>query len=199
MNYIKYTYVDSITGTSVAEMPAVNGPVMPNIAGLQFDFALESEYPTSTPTMYGTCTNIDEEAVGVLAVITRAEFDKARADELAARATRHYSETVASIAERRWRNEVAGTTLNGLRIETDRTAVAMVTSAALAASLDPSYSVRWKSADGFMTLDAQQVLGLAQLIRAHVQACFDREADLLDALEAGTYEPEMMDDGWPTS
>lgn len=37
---------------------------------------------------------------------------------------------------------------------------------------------------------------MAQAIRSHVQACFDREADLLDALDAGTYDTEMLDTGW---
>ncbi len=48
-----------------------------------------------------------------------------------------------------------------------------------------------------MTLNAEQILAMAQAIRSHVQACFDREADLLDAINAGTYETEMIDTGWP--
>lgn len=197
MSYVKYTYVDSVTGAPVTHEPAVNGPAMPNIIGLQFDFALESQYPTHAPVMYGTCASVGDEALGVLAVITRAEFDKAKIDELAARAAKARTEAMTSIAERRWRCEVAGTMLYGRRIETDRAAVAMVTGAALAASLDPEYSVRWKAADGFVTLNAEQILAMAQAIRSHVQACFDREADLLDALDAGTYETEMLDTGWP--
>lgn len=197
MNYVKYTYVDSVTGIPVNHEPAINGPTMPNITGLQFDFALESEYPVNTSIMYGTCAGIIGDVLGVLEVLTRADFDNAKAAELSARNSRYHAETVANIADRRWRSEIAGTALDGRRIETDRTAVAMVTSAALAASLDPAYSVRWKSADGFVTLNAEQIIGLAQAIRTHVQASFDREAELLDALEAGDYEPDMLETGWP--
>lgn len=197
MKYVKYTYVDSVTGVPVTIEPAINGPAMPNIAGLNFDFALETEYPTHAPVMYGSCADGSDKSAGVLAVITRAEFDKAKADELTARAEKARAEAMISIADRRWRSEVSGTMLYGRRIETDRTAVAMVTGAALAASLDPEYSVRWKAADGFVTLNAEQILAMAQTIRAHVQACFDREADLLDALNAGTYEPDMLETGWP--
>lgn len=197
MNYVKYTYVDSVTGVSVACEPATNGPVIPNIAGLQFEFAIESEYPTSTPIMYGSCLGEPIETPGAMAVMTRAELDKIKDDEMAARAARSRREALASIADRRWRAETAGIELYGHRIETDRTAVAMVTGAALAASLDPSYSARWKTTDGFVTLSSAQILEVAQAIRAHVQACFDREADLIDALNAGTYDAEMLESGWP--
>jgi hypothetical protein len=46
-------------------------------------------------------------------------------------------------------------------------------------------------------LNAEQIIGLASTVRAHVQACFDREAELLEALAEGTLTPEMIDTGWP--
>jgi hypothetical protein len=39
------------------------------------------------------------------------------------------------------------------------------------------------------------VIAIAQAVRAHVQACFDREADLRDAIDAG--EAPDIDTGWP--
>lgn len=183
MKYIKFTYV--------------NGNYMPDFDGLVFDFALTSQYPTNYPVFYGTCNVADGD--GLIEVISKEVFDADRAAELIARDTKEKDQTAVYIAERRWRNETAGTMLYGRRIETDRTAVAMVTGAALAASLDPEYAVRWKAADGFVTLNAEQILAMAQIIRSHVQACFDREADLLEALESGTYEPEMLETGWPNS
>ena len=183
MQYIKFTYI--------------NGNHMPEFDGLVFGFALTSQYPTDRPVFYGSCNSATGD--GLIEVISKETYDADKAAELIARAEKQKAQTASAIAERRWRNEIAGTTLGGMRIDTDRTDVAMATSAALAASLDSDYSVRWKSADGFVTLDANQVLGLAQIIRAHVQACFDREADLLEALESGTYEPEMLETGWPNS
>lgn len=197
MKYVKYTYVDAVTGVPVTQEPAANGPAMPSLPGLQFDFALESEYPTDVPVMYGACTDASEGTPGLLAVLTQAECEQAKADELAARRAKAHAEAMADIADRRYRCEVAGILIDGRRVETDRTAQAMVTGAALAAVLDPAYSVRWKTADGFVTLVAEQIIGLAQSIRAHVQSCFDREAALLDALEWGSYEPDMLDSGWP--
>lgn len=86
MKYIKYTYVDAITGVSVASHPAVNGPVMPAVNGLAFAWARESRYPTEVPEFFGTCaddanTRID----GVLGVYEQADWEQMRSDELAAR------------------------------------------------------------------------------------------------------------------
>lgn len=101
------------------------------------------------------------------------------------------------IAARRYQVEIAGITLNGAHIDTGRDSQGLIAGAALAAVLDGQYSVRWKTADGFIELTAEQILGVASAVRAHVQACFDREAELLAALQDGSYEAAMLDEGWP--
>ncbi|MCY1557369.1 hypothetical protein D9M68_942160 [compost metagenome] len=64
--------------------------------------------------------------------------------------------------------------------------------------IDPQYSVNWKSADGqFVALGGQQIIAVASAVRAHVQACFDREAVLLTELAAGTFTENMLEEGWP--
>lgn len=89
----------------------------------------------------------------------------------------------------------AGLTVEGVSVATDDQSQSRIMGAALSAMLDPGYSVQWKSAAGFVTLTAPQVIGLASAIRAHVQACFDREAALLAALDAG--EQVDISTGWP--
>lgn len=103
----------------------------------------------------------------------------------------------ARIADRRFQAETAGIIVNDMHLPTDRDSQALVTGAALAAVLDPNYSCRWKTAAGFIDLDAQQIIAIASAMRAHVQACFDREAELLAALAAGTYTDDQLDQGWP--
>ena len=55
MQYLKFTYVDAVTGISIASEPAANGPVFPNVVGLEFSWARESRYPTDVPEFFGTC------------------------------------------------------------------------------------------------------------------------------------------------
>ncbi|WP_312141129.1 DUF4376 domain-containing protein [Stutzerimonas nitrititolerans] len=104
---------------------------------------------------------------------------------------------IAAIAARRWQAETAGITVNGTAIDTGRDSQALITGAAVSAMLDPSYSVRWKTPAGFIELQGQQIIAMATAVRAHVQACFDREAELLEALSDGTFTDAMLEEGWP--
>ncbi len=95
------------------------------------------------------------------------------------------AERLAALAERRWQAETAGITVAGIPVSTDRESQGLITGAALAATLDGDYAVTWKTPGGaFVTLTAPQILAVAQGVRAHVQACFDREAVLAAVIAA---------------
>lgn len=86
MRYLKYTYVDAVTGVPVTQEPARNGPVPPGVAGLEFTFALESSYPTLTPTLFGVCPDgAITDLPGVLAELSETEYQAALDGELEAR------------------------------------------------------------------------------------------------------------------
>lgn len=87
MQYIKFTYVDAITGISIASEPAQNGPVFPLVAGLEFVWARESRYPTDVPEFFGMCPDdADTQIDGVLGVYVQQDWETMRADEMHARA-----------------------------------------------------------------------------------------------------------------
>ncbi len=86
MRYIKFTYVDAGTGAPVSEAPALNGPVFPAVAGLEFAWARESRYPTAVPEFFGTCPDDSDIAVpGVLGEYIEADWLTMRDDEMRAR------------------------------------------------------------------------------------------------------------------
>lgn len=86
MRYIKFTYVDAVTGAPVSEAPALNGPVFPAVAGLEFGWARESQYPTAVPEFFGTCPEDSDIAVpGVLGEYIEADWLTMRDDEMRAR------------------------------------------------------------------------------------------------------------------
>src|SRR5690606_12613466 len=72
----------------------------------------------------------------------------------------------AAIAAVRYQFETRGTDVDGVRVATDRDSQALITGAALAAMLDPDYSVRWKTQTGFVELGAQQIIAVASAVRA---------------------------------
>ena len=86
MQYIKFTYVDAVTGISIASEPAQNGPVFPPVAGLGFVWARESRYPTDVPEFFGTCPeDADTQVDGVLGVYLQVDWETMREDEMRAR------------------------------------------------------------------------------------------------------------------
>jgi len=113
-------------------------------------------------------------------------------DDLAAEAVDRERDRIKA---RRNKALATGTTVSGMPIATDDTSQSRITGAALAVTLDPQTTIQWKTGAGFVTLDAAQVIAIAEAVRAHVQACFDREAELLAALEEGN--PYDIETGWP--
>lgn len=86
MKHIKFTYVDAITGISIASEPSANGPVFPPVAGLEFAWARTSRYPTDVPEFFGTCPDdADTQVDGVLGVYLQADWETMRDDEMRAR------------------------------------------------------------------------------------------------------------------
>ena len=86
MKFIKFTYVDALTGISVDKEPAENGPVLPTLEGLTFHWARESRYPTDVPEFFGTCPDdTDTEVAGVLGVYVQQDWETMQADEMRAR------------------------------------------------------------------------------------------------------------------
>lgn len=103
----------------------------------------------------------------------------------------------AEIADRRYNEEISGIIFSGMAIDTGRDSQGLITGATLASVLDPSYVCNWKTPTGFVELNASTLAAVSQAVRAHVQACFDREAELITALDNGTFNEGMLEEGWP--
>ena len=87
MKYIQYTYVDAVTGISIAAQPAANGPVNPDVKGLDFVWARQSAYPTNVPEFFGACDDDADLFVdGVVKAIGESKFGQLQAQEMLARA-----------------------------------------------------------------------------------------------------------------
>ncbi|BBU61406.1 hypothetical protein MSC49_13410 [Methylosinus sp. C49] len=112
------------------------------------------------------------------------------------------SKRLAALAARRWRAETAGTSVNGMSLPTDEKTQAKLTAAVVASVLDNNYAVNWKLANGaFVMLDHATLIAVAQGVRAHVQSCFDREAQLVAAIvaaqDSAALEAIDIDADWP--
>ncbi|MNZ91181.1 hypothetical protein D3C78_1101560 [compost metagenome] len=108
------------------------------------------------------------------------------------------AEVKKSIAAKRYEQETRGIEVMGMQVDTGRDSQGLIAGAALQGLINPEYTVNWKCQSGeFISLTSQQIIGLASTVRAHVQACFDREGEILTALANSEYTPEMLEEGWP--
>lgn len=105
----------------------------------------------------------------------------------------------ALIAEERFRREGVGVVVDGLLIDTTRDSQSLIANMAVSALLDAAYRCNFKTSAGFVEVSAAQILAISSAVRSHVQACFDREKDLLGFVQAGTYSTDMLVAGWPDS
>lgn len=99
----------------------------------------------------------------------------------------------AEIAAARYAAETDGCTIDGMTIATDRGSQALLTAAVVMARLDPEFKTQWKCADGsFKQLDAFQLRAIGDAVIAHVEACFAREGELCEQIDAAQ-TPEELD------
>lgn len=196
MKYIKFTYVDSTTGVSVAESPAVNGPVFPAITGLQFIRARESQYPTNTPQFYGTCDDeADTSAEGVLSVMSEQAWASEVLEELKAQATAI-----------RWRVMTGGMEVGGISVGTtidDQNRITSVVANAALAGLTDADEVDFKTASGWVRVTVAQVKAMAGAIGQFVQACYTAERTHHEAIDLLATPQELhaydVHAGWPAN
>ena len=101
-------------------------------------------------------------------------------------------EKIKEIANDRYNAEIYGIDVNNIHIATDRESQALITGAALQAVLDENYICNWKTENGFIPLDAKTILGIASMVRQHVQTCFDKEKELVDKINNATTIEEII-------
>ena len=101
------------------------------------------------------------------------------------------------IAHRRYAEEISGVEIAGVKFETTRDSQSLIGGAVVHAMDNPDYACLWKTESGFKELSGAELRALLNAVRDHVQACFDREATLIDHLKAGTLTESMLDEGWP--
>lgn len=96
----------------------------------------------------------------------------------------------AALNTHRYNVEVGGITVGGVPVQTDRESRANLIAARIKASEDALYTVKWKTSNGFVTLDATTITAAADAVADHVQLCYATEADIIDDIDAGLLTTE---------
>ena len=90
-----------------------------------------------------------------------------------------------ALAALRWERECGGITLaDGSIIATDDRSKTLLNGKYRTAEKYPDRLHRWKGPVGEITLTSAQVIAIGDAVSDHVQACFDRELDLIAEIDA---------------
>ena len=173
----RVSLADGTTRTSLSELSAAQLAEI----GVYPVVGTAPEHDASTQRLVGPSLALDGDHV--TAVWTVEDLS---AEEIATILAAAKSAKKSEIAAARYAAEIAGVTVGGVVVRTDRESQALITGAALKATQDAAYTCTWKAESGFVTLDAATVLAVADAVRTHVQTCFDAEAAkciLIDAAE----------------
>lgn len=113
-----------------------------------------------------------------------------------------FADKLAQLAALRYEKEVAGVVIDGATIKTDRESQAAIAATYLSLKDGILNGVRWKGKNGWVSLTLPQARAIAKAVAEHVQACFQRESDLTDALQAIVDNPVGVANydittGWP--
>lgn len=110
----------------------------------------------------------------------------------------------AAVAARRYQAEISGITWQGYGIATDRESQQKMSDERNAVKDGLRTDGKgWKCLDlasgetVFRPTSNAEILDLTAAAYHHVSACFDREGELLGAIELGTYADSMLNEGWP--
>lgn len=107
------------------------------------------------------------------------------------------------LAALRWEKETAGTTFNSMSFATDPISQTKYVGAVVAAQMSPLLTLKWKLSDGtFVDFDAASITQVAMAVRAHIQACFDKEAEYIELINLAVDQTELdaidITVGWPS-
>ena len=109
------------------------------------------------------------------------------------------ADLVAYAASKRFAVETGGIVVNGAQIDTSRESQSMIANAFAYVQASGAASVEYKTASGWVTMDAPTVKAVALAVGAHVQACFAAEQAVDAAISAGTITTTAQIDSaaWP--
>ena len=183
----RVTLADGSTRTSLSELSASQLAEI----GVYPVVGTAPEHDASTQRLVGPPLTLDGDHVDATWTV-----EDLSAEEIAAILAAAKTAKKSEIAAARYAAEIAGVTVSGVVVRTDRESQALITGAALKATQDGTYSCTWKAESGFVTLDASTIIAVADAVRTHVQTCFDAEAAKCIQIDAAQTVEDVETVSW---
>lgn len=199
MKYLKVTYVDAVTGVTCTEAAMASGPKLPDIIGFVRTLDIQSDYPTDTPMLLGTCPDdSDTDVPGVITLLSQEAYQAIYNQELESR-QRKLRDQINAERDRRING---GYLFQGHVYQTggsDRENIAGVFSEALLAVFkgvsagdyrwrNPEADFRWITQDNStVRMDAQTMIEFGKAVSQH------KEVHIFAAAQLKALDPIPLD------
>lgn len=86
------------------------------------------------------------------------------------------NQKISELSAKRYSVEIGGFNFNGHIIATDDRSKTLLMGARIEAMDNPeTFEINWKTSQGFVTLNAVQLIAISNAVRSFVQGCFDNE------------------------
>jgi hypothetical protein len=107
----------------------------------------------------------------------------------------------AHAAAKRFQVETGGITVSGQRVLTDRMSQNLINGAMVLASIDTGTPIDFKSATGWVQIDAATMTAIGVAVGRHVRGSFVTERAVSDGIDAGTITTTAQIDAaaWPSN
>jgi hypothetical protein len=106
------------------------------------------------------------------------------------------AEKIAELADARWREETGGYFYNDHEFHSDRESQDRFFQAYMASLNDPSFTVVWKTKNGWLDMTASDFITLYNEFQAFLQGLYQKEKALQEQVKAATTIEELNEIEW---
>jgi len=106
------------------------------------------------------------------------------------------AEKIAELADARWSEETGGYVYNGHEFHSDRESQDRFFQAYMASLADPTFTVIWKTKNGWLEMNALDFVTLYNEFQAFLQGLYQQEKALQEQVEAATTIEELEAVKW---
>ena len=104
------------------------------------------------------------------------------------------NQKISELSSKRYSVEIGGFDFNGHIISTDDRSKTLLMGAMIEAMNKPeTFPINWKTSNGFVALNAVQIIAISNAVRSFVQSCFDNEKTHTDNILALTSVQAVKD------
>lgn len=140
---------------------------------------------------------VEEETAVEEAAVEEAAYENVINEELTLEELKELKKQ--EIAANRYEEEISGIVIdkkNNTIFSTTKDSLIKLTGITLQVMQNPSYECNWKTSSGWIKMNSSLIIAISQMVRQHIQKCFDKEKVLFEEIEIASSKEEIEAITW---